>query len=250
MYMNRVMGDMVLATSLITYSVYSLNRVTDIEEDSSNIPERVNFLQSKKNAIIFLSIFSYGVALVIGFLRDIKTLLIFLIPFMMGLIYSIKFSSFRMKDLFAMKNITVSLSWSLPSSFLPYIFCPNFKLAIMLFIFLFIKVFINTIVFDVRDIEGDRKVGAKTIPVIIGKKKTKFFLLMTNSILLLWIFICFLKNLFVSYLPVAFFSTIYGYWYIIAFCKEKNEKFAFDYLVDGEFLILAFIALFINHIII
>ena len=237
---------MVIATSLVTYSIYSLNRVTDIEEDKTNLPERVDFLARRKNLIIFLSFASYVIALLIGLHRNTMTLPVFLIPFLIGLIYSIKIKSFRVKDIFAMKNISVSLSWSLSSSLLPFLFYHNTKMMLMFFLFLFMKVFINTVLFDVRDVEGDEKAGARTIPVVIGKENTKKLLLLMNSILLIWPFLSFKMGFFVMYMPVIFFSIFYGYWYIIEFCKEKENKYYFDYLVDGEFIILALLSFLIH----
>ncbi|MBC7080906.1 MAG: UbiA family prenyltransferase [Thermoplasmatales archaeon] len=237
---------MVICTSLITYSVYSLNRVTDIEEDASNLPERVNFIQSKKNIIIFLSIFSYIFAIILGGIRNKYTIPIFLIPFFMGLIYSIKISSFRLKDLFLAKNLTVSLSWAVSSAFLPYVFGGNFVFAVMIFLFLFIKCFVNTVVFDVRDVEGDRKVNANTLPVVMGVEKTMLILLFINSTLFIWLFLCIQKNFFLEYIPAILFSIIYGYIYILLFCKSVNKKYNFDYAIDGEFIILFLICIFIQ----
>ena len=245
-YANKILWDMVIATSLVTYSIYSLNRVTDIEEDKKNLPDRVNFLARKKHVILFLSVASYIAAIIIGLHRNIKTVLIFLIPFLIGLVYSIKIKSFRVKDIFAIKNISVSLSWSLSSSLLPFLFFHSLKMMVFLFIFLFLKVFINTVVFDVRDIEGDRMAGARTIPVVIGRDSTKKLLLFMNSLLFIWPFASLKMKVFTIYLPVIVFSVIYGYWYIIAFCKKERNSYYFDYLVDGEFIILFLLALFIH----
>ncbi|MBC7129129.1 MAG: UbiA family prenyltransferase [Thermoplasmatales archaeon] len=236
---------MVLCTSLITYSIYSLNRLTDIEEDASNLPDRVSFIQSKKTIILFLSLLSYLLALFLGGLMNKYTIPIFLIPFIMGLIYSIRISSFRLKDLFLAKNLTVSISWALSSALLPYVFGGNIVFAGMIFVFLFIKCFVNTVVFDVRDVEGDRKVRANTIPVIMGVNKTMKILLFVNSILFIWLFICIQKNFFMEYIPAILFSIIYGYIYIFLVCRKFSKNFNFDYMVDGEFIMLFLLSKFL-----
>jgi len=249
MFLNHIMTDMVVSTALITYSVYSLNRITDMEEDASNIPERVKFLEDKKELILILSIMSYATALLIGLIRNIWTLPIFLTPFIVGIVYSIRISSLRIKDLFGMKNISIAFSWAFSSSFLPYVFDGNDEKAFLIFLFLFIKCFVNTVVFDMRDVEGDRKAGARTIPVVLGVKKTRRILMAANSFLIFWTIFSYMQNLFVEYIPVVIFSTLYGYWYINAFSRpEKESAFNYDYLVDGEFIILAFLALAINFV--
>ena len=251
LFFNRIMTDMVISTSLITYSIYSLNRITDMEEDASNIPERVAFLENKKNVILSLSILSYIVALIMGAMENLWTMPIFLTPFIVGIIYSIKIASFRIKDIFGMKNISIAFSWAFSSAFLPYVFLPNVEEGFMVFFFLFIKCFVNTVVFDTRDMEGDKKAGARTIPVVLGVRKTMLILLIANSLLIPWIIFCYIHNFFVPYIPVIAFSIIYGYWYIIAFCrgKDRESKYNYDYLVDGEFIIL-FLFAFIIHIMI
>ncbi|MEM1513766.1 MAG: UbiA family prenyltransferase [Candidatus Thermoplasmatota archaeon] len=235
---GKIMPDMVICTSLITYSVYSLNRLTDIEEDASNLPERVDFIQSKKNIILILSLFSYIFAIFLGGLRNKYTVPIFLLPFIMGAIYSIKISSFRLKDLFLAKNLTVSLSWAISAALLPCVFGGDIFFAGMMFVFLFIKCFVNTVIFDVRDIEGDRKARANTIPVVLGIKNTLKILLFINSLLFIWLFICIQKKFFMEYIPAVIFSIIYGYTYIFLICKKSSKKLNFDYMVDGEFILL------------
>jgi len=251
LFMDTVMWDMTVCTFLITFSVYSLNRLTDIEEDASNMPERVAFLSQKKDVILILSITSYLIALIVGALKNMYIVLVFLTPLLIGIIYSIRISSFRIKNIFAMKNVSVAFSWAFSSSFLPYVFYPNISVALMLFIFLFIKCFMDTVVFDIRDIEGDRISGVKTLPVVLGIKRTRNVLLAVNSFLLIWVLVCYLMGIFIPYLPIAIFSTIYGYWYISVFFREENKKgkYDYDYLVDGEFIILAILAAFVHIIV-
>ncbi len=244
------MVDMVVSTALVTYSIYSLNRITDMEEDASNIPERVKFLEERKDMILILSIMAYVVALLMGIMENLWTMPIFLTPFFVGIVYSIRIHSFRIKDIFGMKNISIAFSWAFSSAFLPYAFNSNMEKAFLIFSFLFIKCFVNTVVFDTRDVKGDRKAGARTIPVVLGVRKTRFILLISNTLLIPWIVACYLQNLFIEYIPVIVFSILYGYWYINAFCDEKNRESAFnyDYLVDGEFIILALFALAIDFV--
>ncbi len=217
---GKIMLDMVICTSLITYSIYSLNRLTDIEEDASNLPDRVSFIQSKRNIIIFLSLFSYIFAIILGGMRNKYTIPIFLTPFFMGLLYSIRLFSFRLKDLFLAKNLTISLSWAISSAFLPYVFERNLAFAIMIFLFLSIKCFVNTVVFDVRDVEGDRKAKANTLPVVMGVEKTMLILLFINSTLFIWFFFMYpKKNFFRIYFSNSIFHNIWIYLHIFVLQK-------------------------------
>lgn len=88
-----------------------------------------------------------------------------------------------------------------------------------------------------RDIEGDRSSGVETIPVAFGMVKTKIFLLLLNSTLLLWLAFSYWEGYFQRYFYVLIFFIIYGYIYILIFCRE-NIKIgkSMDLLVDGEWI--------------
>lgn len=247
-FSDNILFDMVICTALITYSIYSINRLTDIEEDSSNIPERISYINKKKGFLMALAIISYITAIFIGGMKNLFTIPIFLIPLFIGIFYSIKLADFRIKDIFGIKNFAVSFSWALSSSLLPFIFFNKFEVMIMFFLFMFIKCFVNTVVFDIRDIEGDKKAGAKTIPIVIGVEKTFKTLIFIHSLLWIWLIACILNELFLKYIPIFLFSIFYGYFYIIKFCKHKSKRIYFDYLVDGEFILLAIFGITLNII--
>lgn len=245
LFLNTIMVDMLLCTALITYSVYSLNRITDISEDTSNLPERIAYLHNKKMIILISSGLAYLIALIIGFLRDEYLLLIFLMPLFIGILYSVRLSSFRIKDVFAMKNLSVAFSFAFSASAVPFLFNQNIVIALLLFTLLFIKIFVNTVLFDIRDIEGDKKSGARTIPVIWGINKTKSILMVMNSLLFIWLIVCYVTEIFIIYLPVILFSIIYTYAYIWLFVvrKKPHNKYNYDFLIDGEYLILITLAI-------
>ncbi len=158
--------------------------------------------------------------------------------------YSIKISNFRLKDITGIKNIVVALPWAVIGTFLPLaISFRDFSVILLIFYFFFTKLFINTILFDVRDIEGDRISDVRTIPVVFGRQKTKNLLLILNSTLILWLAFSYRLGLFHQYLFVLIFAIAYGYWYILHFCKEgiKIGK-SLDLLVDGEFIPIAILS--------
>ena len=108
--------------------------------------------------------------------------------------------------------------------------------------FVFNKVFINTVLFDVRDVEGDRLAGAVTIPVSLGIQKTKWFLLGLNSTLLPWTVLAIWQGFFYKYVAILAASIVYGYWYILHLCREEaTVRKSVDVLVDGEWILIAII---------
>lgn len=244
LYEVRINFDLLLVSLLLTFTVYNLNKLTDIKEDSINVPERGGFIEKNKHCVIFAVIASYVSALTLSFLQNPFAIFIILFPFCIGILYSIKISNFRLKDITGIKNIVVALSWAVAGTFLPLaISCRDFILILLIFYFFFTKLFINTVLFDVRDIEGDRISSVRTIPVVFGRKRTKNLLLILNSTLIPWLAFSYLSGFFHQYLFVLIFAIAYGYWYILHFCKEGIEiGKSLDLLVDGEWIPIAILA--------
>jgi 4-hydroxybenzoate polyprenyltransferase len=117
-------------------------------------------------------------------------------------------------------------------------------LIILIFYLFFTKSLINSILFDIRDIEGDRKSNIRTIPIFLGKDKTKKLLLILNSTFIPWLIIANHAGFFHGYFLVLLFLIFYGYWYVLHFSGGINKiGKSMDLFVDGEFIIIAIFAL-------
>ena len=250
LYEVKVNFNLLLASSLLTFAVYNLNKLTDLKEDSVNVPERAGFIEKNKHSVIFAVVASYIAALSLSFLQNPFAIFIILFPFCTGIVYSIKISNFRLKDITGIKNIVVALPWAVIGTFLPLaVSFRDFIIILLIFYFVFTKLFINTVLFDVRDIEGDKINMVRTIPVTFGMKKTKNLLLILNSTLIPWLAFSYLSGFFHQYLFVFIFAIAYGYWYILHFCKEgiKIGK-SLDLLVDGEWIPVVILCLVMQFV--
>ena len=74
------------AMFLVVYSVYSLNRVTDREEDAVNAPERSIFVDGNERFLLAAAAVSYIAALVLGWLESPFAALILLFPIISGIL--------------------------------------------------------------------------------------------------------------------------------------------------------------------
>ena len=238
LYEVNVNLNLLFASFFLIFAIYSLNKLTDLKEDAVNVPDRAGFIEKNKRIVTWATIISYIAAFALSLLQNPYSILIILFPFCIGAIYSIKISSFRLKDITGVKNIVVALSWTVIGTFLPLaISFRDFRVILLIFYFFFTKLFVNTVLFDVRDIEGDGQNEVKTIPVLFGRQKTKNLLLLLNSTFIPWLAVSYLAGYFHQYLFVFIFAIAYGYWYILHFCKEglKIGK-SLDLLVDGEWI--------------
>jgi 4-hydroxybenzoate polyprenyltransferase len=233
--------NLLLATFLVVFAVYCMNKLTDKEEDAINSPERVSFISGKEKILGFAVAFSYFTAIILGILESVFAMLIILFPLFAGIIYSIKISPKipRLKDVFAVKNIITALSWAVITTFLPLINLSEISLIfiISIFYFFFVKSFVNTVIFDVKDIDGDRKNNIITIPVRIGKLKTKKLLSIFTLSLIPAVSLLLIYGLSFSIFITMIFGVISSYWYIHYVCNSsKINGQIMQLVVHGEWL--------------
>jgi len=219
--------------------VFTISTLTDRKEDSLNFPEREKYYVSGNTSIILIAAVSYIVALALGGMANPMSIAVLLMPLLFGVVYSMRIRNFRLKDYFIGKNVTVSLSWAIEASFLPAVFHFNRSLVAMLFVFIFVKGMVNTVLFDMRDVVGDAAAGVKTIPVKLGLRNTKILLLAMNTLLVPWVIFAFYNSMFLLYIPVLVFCILYGYFYILYFSKKTDiPKTHYGILLDGEWIFL------------
>ncbi len=245
LYGTPISYPLILATFLVIYSVYGINKITDTEEDQLNAPERSDLISRHKNLFKYTAVSAYALAVIIGLLYGLQVLLVLLFPLLAGVIYSIQINPRipRLKDIFAVKSVIVALSWTVGNTFLPIVdYNVNLMVMVMIFYLFFIKSFINTVLFDLMDVEGDVKTGTMTIPVVIGASSTIKLLLVLNSSLLILIHTALVFGLFQMFLIPLIFCIFYGYFYILYFSRKKN-RLNMDIMVDGEWILVVIISL-------
>ncbi|WP_456395186.1 UbiA family prenyltransferase [Thermococcus sp.] len=233
--------NLLAATFLLVFSVYGINKLTDMEEDEINNPERVGYIKRIEGIFRHAILVSLLLAVFLSALTSLWAVLVVLFPIAAGVLYSIRLSPNypRLKDVTGVKNTIIATTWANGTAFLPYLVAGNVALSkvALIYYFFFMKSMINTILFDVRDIEGDRVNGIRTIPVKVGFRKSKALLIALNSTFLLWLALAYHLGYFERYLPVLIFSILNGYAYILRFAREgyKPGK-SLDVWVDGEWL--------------
>ncbi|MEN6291577.1 MAG: UbiA family prenyltransferase, partial [Methanobacterium sp.] len=161
-----------LAGFLIIYSVYTLDRTLDSEEDSIN---REELSGSSKSIGLTITIVTF--LLGSGIFAKEGILVYALLPFVTGFLYSkgIKIGkcALRLKGGLGVKNIVVGITWGLCTAGVAGIHC-NSTLAFLTVLTLYgVKTFVNSILDDFKDIKGDTVAGIKTLPVCYGALKTR-----------------------------------------------------------------------------
>ena len=240
---------LICATFLLIFSTYSLNKLTDIKEDSINLPQRTAFIAKNKHYLIFMVMVSFAAALTLYFMQSLYAVVLALCPLLTGVIYSIKVRNFRLKDIIGLKSISIGMCWASGAAFLPLTVCSRSLITVcLIFYFFFSRSIINTILFDVRDKAGDSVHGVKTIPVFLGINNTKKLLVLLNSTVVLWLIACYSLGVFNGYLSfLLVLSVVYEYWCILRFCRPyTHSERSMEVLIHVEVFMFAILVLLLN----
>jgi 4-hydroxybenzoate polyprenyltransferase len=229
---------------LISFSVYTLDKIADIDKDTTNMPQRYKFLHKRKRLMLFCAVASYLLAVLLTLLYRPIALPVVFIPFIANAFYATKIhrSLPRLKDIPVAKNLIVALAWALVTTLFPAIFLDSASNATILAVvyFMLIKTLVDNVLYDIRDIKGDCENGVRTMAVLLGKHKTVALLLGANSTLLpITAFTT------IAAKPLAMALAIYGYLYIIYF-QERRNPLALDFFVEGEWMLMAALLIFIK----
>jgi 4-hydroxybenzoate polyprenyltransferase len=209
--------------------IYGLNRRTDWQEDRISLPERSEFSRHYGGYLLAVSIPLFGISLVLATLQSIAVLVVVLMPFAIGILYSY----LRVKRIFFLKNLAISLGASAGLLIVVAMYIPPLSAWLPLFGILVTGVLVNTIICDIKDIPGDFSAGIRTLPVTLGVRKTQgfCFILLAMMILLaipliqtgrvFWALAPYIlyKGLYILFVP----SGIQPWWY-------------YGLVVDGEFI--------------
>ena len=231
---------------LVVFAVYNLNRRTDENEDAINHAERYAFTRDYAPLLSGAATGAYAAALFLAALQGLESLLVATVPLVAGVVYSVplvpaRFGFRRLKEIPFMKSLVVAFSWAVPPALLP-VCCtalPTGAATGIVAASFFFLVFTNTVVFDIRDVEGDAAAGVRTIPTILGARKTLLLLtgLNISAGAVLVIAGGGLPGLCPVLLPVA--GVVYAQGYLLYSRRPGMNKLLFELLADGQFIVLA-----------
>jgi 4-hydroxybenzoate polyprenyltransferase len=110
--------------------------------------------------------------------------------------------------------------------------------------FIFCWTFIGSVLPDIRDRSGDAATGVTTIPVLIGVRYSRIFLTVFCLVSGLVIVAAGARVLAVPALAVIISSLVYSQGCIILIEQIRDNDLLCDVISDGQFIVIAAIALF------
>jgi 4-hydroxybenzoate polyprenyltransferase len=153
-----------------TLFVYSLNRITDIEEDKQNVPTRAAFTERYGRALLVAGTALYVIAIAGAIALGLPGAPFLLLP----LVAAASYSLFRVKQLLLVKNLIVGVSWGIiPLGVGVYHGTGPTVEIVSLAAFFTVMLTVAAAVFDIKDIEGDRREGIRTVPIAFSPRATR-----------------------------------------------------------------------------
>ena len=232
-----------LIAALFIFSMQVLNHFANKEAVALNEPARAKFYERKQHLFVGLGTAGAVASFVLGFILSKSIFFCIFLASLFGIFYRLeiipkslsKIIRYRsLEQIPGSKEIFYSIAWAVSTALIPFLgtrksFIPSFAIAIA---FAFSIAFIRAVVLDIRDIQGDRILGKETIPIAIGKERTKTILIiLTASAAVL---------LFVSSLVV--WTTTLGYYLLPCVAYAFGYQYLFQKRIVSEGLLLETIA--------
>ena len=168
---------------LYVYAMYVMNRFLDKGAGTYNDPERANFYRRHRVWLIITGLGAIVSALVLSYFLGSPIFFSMAGVIVLGIIYSIpivptgqrhlwRFA--RIKDIPGSKTLVTALAWAAVIALLPLLEPVEIHWfqAITSFLFVFSMVYVVSGLFDIFQVQGDRIVGAETLPITLGENRT------------------------------------------------------------------------------
>ena len=234
-------------------SMHLLNRFTDRQAARINDPRRMRLLEKFQGLFVPAAVLSGSASLALAVSLGTAPFVLALVSLAAGVSYNFRLlpgwlarrvGFKRVKEIPASKDIFLALAWATVSVLIPVTAWGDVPWgpAARVFLLAFLLVFIRSIVYDVKDLEGDRIVGKETLPLLLGRKGTDALLFLSAGLLVLLVFLSLLSPYSGRpwyLLPLA----AYVLAYLVLFRRRLLPKgLLFEVAVDAQFLLSGLLA--------
>jgi 4-hydroxy-3-methylbut-2-enyl diphosphate reductase len=172
-----------LVACLYVVSMHLLNRFTDRDAARMNDPQRMRLLERFPGVLAGAAFLLATLSLVIAAGFGLYPFLLMFLSLAAGIGYNLpliprwvtrRVRVTRVREIPGSKNLFMALAWALVTVLVPCLATGSGPLlpAALVFAFVFLMVLIRSLVFDRKDLEGDRILGKETLPLVLGPRAT------------------------------------------------------------------------------
>lgn len=227
-----------------TLFVYSVNRATDVEEDELNVPKRAAFTKSYGKVCLAAGVVLYLLAVGVAVVRGLPKAGFLVLPVAAAVLYSLA----RLKRVLLVKNLLVGIAWgTIPLGVgVYYDILPTVEI-LCLTTFFTIMLTVAAAVFDIKDIEGDRVAGVRTVPIAFGIRTTRVAAAATTVAVAVGV----LAAVACGILPGEFLVLLGFLGYVLAyvpFATPERGPLFYGFIIDGEHIFLVILVLLVESL--
>lgn len=193
-----------IIAALYFFCMHVVNGYSERQATEINEPAQQLFLRRHRVWLLPFS-FAAGVTLIVmaGYISH-SMLLIISLATILGVLYEVPvpYLKFRLKAIPASKDFFTSGAWSVVTIVLPAWQAGNLSVltwAIAGIIFLLL--FVRALLYDVKDLQGDRIVGRETIPVALGRRMSQILSVAMTMIAVVFILLLPISFMYLLLLP-------------------------------------------------
>lgn len=231
--------DFLLISYLIVYIAYSFNRLLEFKSDFLTNPLRTEHIGGYITVLPYIIMFSFlAILSLMAKFGNFNSLIFVLFMVAGSLLYTTFFKDLT-KNIVGFKSFYVSFFWAL----LVLLFALYYNIVIMfpvclVFSFVFLRLIVNTVFFDIKDIDSDKLHNLRTLPVYLGKKKVLLLIHVLNGVSFLPVIIGAARG----FLPFSSLSLLLFYFYTVYYVESvENDSINLQKLsyamVDGEYVL-------------
>jgi 4-hydroxybenzoate polyprenyltransferase len=235
--------DLLVMAYLFSNGAYTLNRASEVEQDNVSHPARTDYLRSRAKLLPFIAGLYFLVGYSLAFFRNLYFFGALLLPLVLSLLYSFGSKRFtkvvgsgRLKEKLLIKNLAISFGWSLIPLLVGLYYLQLGLPLLLLSPFIFLRLMVNTIFFDVRDVQADAMYGTGTIPAVYGISTAGNVMWILDGASLAYIVLVTIAGMVPSYAITLAVFPLYSSLYRLV-SRVSDQNLIRDLVADGEYLL-------------
>jgi 4-hydroxybenzoate polyprenyltransferase len=235
--------DLLVMAYLFSNGAYTLNRASEVEQDTLSHPARTDYLHGRAKLLPFIAAAYFLVGYSLAFFRNLYFFGALLLPLVLSLLYSFGSKRFtkvvgsgRLKEKLLIKNLAISFGWSLIPLLVGLYYLQLGLPLLLLSPFIFLRLMVNTIFFDVRDVQADAMYGTGTIPAVYGISTAGNVMWILDGASLAYIVLVTIAGMVPSYAITLAVFPLYSSLYRLV-SRVADQDLIRDLVADAEYLL-------------